>query len=69
MVFSFQILGRQPSASWRHGLAFAVLGLSGLAGCGQKGPLFLPPPVKPVPAVSAPQPAVVAPALPASASR
>ncbi|PWK92524.1 LPS translocon maturation chaperone LptM [Fulvimonas soli] len=32
-----------------------------LAGCGNKGPLFLPPP-KPAPAASAPAPAATAPA-------
>jgi predicted small lipoprotein YifL len=66
----FQILGRLHAAFLRHGLAVllpaALLGLTGLSGCGQKGPLFIP--VPPVAAAAAPPvmpaalPAAVAPA-------
>ena len=37
-------------------IATAVLGAL-LAGCGQTGPLYMPPPLKPVPAAKAPAPA------------
>ncbi|MDQ3058103.1 MAG: lipoprotein [Pseudomonadota bacterium] len=46
----------------RHGLFAALLGAAALAGCGQKGPLFLPvPPQVPVNATpAAPAPAAAA---------
>ncbi|MES2189301.1 MAG: lipoprotein [Pseudomonadota bacterium] len=70
MVFSSQILGLKQSTSSRHGLALTVLALSALAGCGQKGPLFLPPGQTPsVTNISLPQSAVVAPLSPASAAQ
>jgi predicted small lipoprotein YifL len=73
MVSSAQILGRVRNPAFRHGLAAIVVGAALLAGCGQKGPLYLPVPPK-VPAAATPTtpaapPAVVAPALPASAAR
>jgi predicted small lipoprotein YifL len=62
----------------RHGLSASLLlfGAGLLAGCGQKGPLFLPKPVAPAPpastaapASSVPAPAAsVAPASPAPAA-
>ncbi|MFC5521288.1 LPS translocon maturation chaperone LptM [Polaromonas jejuensis] len=73
MVFSLQILGRLRPVALRHGLVAVVVGAAALAGCGQKGPLFLPVPPK-VPAAlatttPAAPPAVAAPAPPASAPR
>ncbi|WP_366915054.1 lipoprotein [Polaromonas sp.] len=62
-----QILGRRQAASWAHGLSTVAATLAiamGLAACGQKGPLFLPPPPKARPAGIAP---VAAPAAAASA--
>lgn len=49
---------RSPRSSFSHALLLILLG--GLAGCGNKGPLFLPPP-----AVQQPEPAATAPAAPA----
>ncbi|MES2912099.1 MAG: lipoprotein [Pseudomonadota bacterium] len=70
MVSSPQILGSAQSTSSRHGLVLAALALCALAGCGQKGPLFLPTiPTPPVLNVSVPQTPVVAPQVPASAAR
>ncbi|MES2415379.1 MAG: lipoprotein [Pseudomonadota bacterium] len=73
MVFSPQILGFAQSTSSRHGLALATIALTALlalAGCGQKGPLFLPAStVVPASNVTVPQSAVVAPLIPASAAR
>ncbi|HAL39663.1 MAG TPA: hypothetical protein DCP03_16780 [Polaromonas sp.] len=75
MVFSVQILGRLHAFALRHGLVAVVVGAAALAGCGQKGPLFLPVPPK-VPPASIPThvnpataPAVAVPASPASASK
>jgi len=75
MVSSAQILGRRRNPALRHGLVAIVAGAALLAGCGQKGPLYLPVPPK-VPAAARPaQPATTlpeaptAPALPASAAR
>jgi len=78
MVSSAQILGRRRNPALRHGLAAIVAGTALLAGCGQKGPLYLPVPPK-VPAAARPaQPAstlpeapatATTPALPASAAR
>jgi predicted small lipoprotein YifL len=68
MVSSIQILGRLSARIRRHGFVALLLGTATLAGCGQKGPLFLP--VLPVvPATATPttiNPAAV-PASPASA--
>ncbi|WP_092129238.1 lipoprotein [Polaromonas sp. YR568] len=80
MVSSAQILGRVRNPASRHGLAAVVVGAALLAGCGQKGPLYLPlPPKVPGVTTSAPAapsttlpeapPAAVTPALPASAAR
>ncbi|MHB1199805.1 MAG: LPS translocon maturation chaperone LptM [Polaromonas sp.] len=72
MIFPVQILGRLQAVVSRHGLAAAVVGAAALAGCGQKGPLFLPvPPTAPVISTGQPgaTPAVIAPAPAASASR
>jgi predicted small lipoprotein YifL len=76
MIFSVQILGRLRAVVARHGLAALVLGAAALAGCGQKGPLFLPVPPKAPPAslISTNPPgatpaAAATPAAPASASR
>ncbi|MFS2033593.1 LPS translocon maturation chaperone LptM [Polaromonas sp. CT11-55] len=84
MVSSAQILGRRRNPALRYGLAAIVAGAALLAGCGQKGPLYLPVPPK-VPGVTArtapaatprsttlpaaPEDAAVVPALPASAAR
>jgi len=67
MVSLLQILGGVHAFVFRHGLVAVVVGTAVLAGCGQKGPLFLPVPPK-LPAAAAPA-AVPAPAAPASASR
>jgi predicted small lipoprotein YifL len=81
MVSSVQILGRTRNPGFRHGLAAIVAAAALLAGCGQKGALYLPVPPK-VPAAAlptssptsstlpeAPPAAVAAPVLPASAAR
>ncbi|MDP1954356.1 MAG: lipoprotein [Polaromonas sp.] len=66
---SLRILGRSANISCLRGLsglalaAIGAVGLASLAGCGQKGPLFLPPP----PRVPATGQAAGAPARPASA--
>ncbi|WP_397407649.1 lipoprotein [Polaromonas sp.] len=63
-----QILGRRPPASCVHGLSTVAAALAmamGLAACGQKGPLFLPPPPKARPVGMAP---LTAPAPAAAAS-
>lgn len=58
----------------RQGLVALVLGAAALAGCGQKGPLFLPVPPKVPdssqlrPSIPETGPAVIAPAAPASAT-
>ncbi|MDO8458400.1 MAG: lipoprotein [Burkholderiaceae bacterium] len=70
MVFSIQILGRLHALTRWHGLVALVAGAATLAGCGQKGPLFLPvPPVVPAAAALVTTPANPAPtpASPASA--
>jgi predicted small lipoprotein YifL len=79
MVSSAQILGRVRNPAFRQGLAAIVASAALLAGCGQKGALYLPVPPK-VPALptltappattlpAAPE-AVTVPALPASAAR
>ncbi|WP_371132493.1 lipoprotein [Polaromonas sp.] len=70
-----QILGRLRAFVSRHGLVAIVVGAAALAGCGQKGPLFLPAPPKAPNAAAAPAAnpgtpaAVVIPAPPASAAR
>jgi predicted small lipoprotein YifL len=68
MVFSIQILGRLHDRIRRYGFVSLLAGAAMLAGCGQKGPLFLP--VLPVvPATATPtsiNPATV-PTSPASA--
>ncbi|MGH8806126.1 MAG: LPS translocon maturation chaperone LptM [Polaromonas sp.] len=75
MVSLLQILGRLHAFVFRHGLAAVVVGAAALAGCGQKGPLFLPvpPKVPAAPAASTVNPgapaAAVAPASTASAAR
>jgi len=79
MVSSVQILGRRRNPAFRHGLAAVVVGAVLLAGCGQKGPLYLPvPPKVPAPPALSTQPATslpeapaaaTAPAVPASAAR
>ncbi|MEO7886160.1 MAG: lipoprotein [Polaromonas sp.] len=66
MVSSPQILGRIPPSGSRYSLAAIVVGMALLAGCGQKGALYLPVPPK-VPA-TATTPAA-APVAPASAAR
>ncbi|WP_341907410.1 lipoprotein [Polaromonas sp. YR568] len=66
MLFSAQILGLLRLQTRRHGLAAFVVGALALAGCGQKGPLFLPTPPKAPAAASLPAPSA-APA--ASAAR
>ncbi|WP_092003347.1 lipoprotein [Polaromonas sp. OV174] len=70
MVFSVQILGRLRIFLAKHGLVALVLGTAALAGCGQKGPLFLPqPPKLAAPAIPAqPNSAAPAPLAPASAT-
>ncbi|MBC7600737.1 MAG: lipoprotein [Polaromonas sp.] len=66
---SFRILGRTARVSYLHGLcgfalaATGVLGVASLAACGQKGPLFMPPP----PRIPATGQTAGAPATPASA--
>ena len=75
MVFSLRILGRLHALRRRHGLAALVIGAAVLAGCGQKGPLFLPVPPKVTPStVVLPNLAdesseVIVPALPVPAAR
>ncbi|WP_431095132.1 LPS translocon maturation chaperone LptM [Polaromonas aquatica] len=69
MVSSAQILGRIRLSASRYGLAAVVVGAALLAGCGQKGALFLPVPPKVPPAPTATTPPSVTPALPASAAR
>jgi len=75
MVFSHRILGRLSALAGWHGLVAAVVGVAALAGCGQKGPLFLPvPPQVPPPLATSPSPAQAPPAAmvptpPASAAR
>ncbi|CAN7578770.1 LPS translocon maturation chaperone LptM [Polaromonas sp. LjRoot131] len=82
MVSSVQILGRARNPGFRHGLAAIVAASALLAGCGQKGALYLPVPPKvpgalptaPAPAetsttLPAPPPAAITPVLPASAAR
>jgi len=82
MVSSAQILGRRRNPAFRYGLAAIVASTALLAGCGQKGPLYLPVPPKvpgvvpsPPPAQTsttlpeAPAAATATPALPASAAR
>ncbi|HEX5286810.1 MAG TPA: lipoprotein [Polaromonas sp.] len=70
MVFSVQILGRLQAAVFRYGLAAVVVGAAALAGCGQKGPLFLPvPPIAPPATPTAAPPAAAAPAAAASTPR
>ncbi|WP_081430474.1 LPS translocon maturation chaperone LptM [Polaromonas sp. JS666] len=70
-----QILGRLRAFVSRHGLVAVVVGAAALAGCGQKGPLFLPAPPKVSNAAALPSgdpgaPAAgVIPAPPASAAR
>jgi len=70
-----QILGRLRAFVSRHGLVAVVVGAAALAGCGQKGPLFLPPPPKSptAAATTAVNPGAAAtavvPAAPASAAR
>ncbi|WP_425195792.1 LPS translocon maturation chaperone LptM [Polaromonas sp.] len=64
----FQILGLSALASWAHGLwktALTATGAVCLVACGQKGPLFMPPPPKAFPASVSPS---TAPAPAASAS-
>jgi len=69
MVSSHRILGRLALVFFGPGLVAALLGAAALAGCGQKGPLFLPvPPVLPASNPVA-APAVSVPASPASASQ
>jgi len=68
MVFSIQILGRLHALTRRYGLVALMAGAATLAGCGQKGPLFLPvPPVVPAAAISPNVNPAPAPASPASA--
>jgi len=49
MVFSLQILGVPTAVSSTHGLAALVVASALMAGCGQKGPLFIatPPTIAP----------------------
>ncbi|MEO8020583.1 lipoprotein [Polaromonas sp.] len=64
----FQILGRSTPASRAHGLsriAWAATAAACLVACGQKGPLFMPPPPKVLPASVSPS---TAPTPAASAS-
>ncbi|WP_457279738.1 LPS translocon maturation chaperone LptM [Polaromonas sp. P5_D5] len=68
MVSSAQILGRIRASASRYGLAAIVVGVALLAGCGQKGALYLPVPPK-VPATATTAPPAAAPATPASAAR
>ena len=44
MLFASQILGRCSRPIRGVGIALALCGLLGLAGCGQKGPLYIPAP-------------------------
>jgi len=71
MVLSSQILGRLRAGVQSHGCVAVLAGAMMLAGCGQKGPLFLPlPPIaSPVTAKtnSGVIPKAVTPASPASA--
>ena len=75
MVFSPRILGRLRASQRQHGLAALVIGAAVLAGCGQKGPLFLPVPPKVTPAMivlpnlADESPEVIVPALPVPAAR
>jgi predicted small lipoprotein YifL len=65
-----QILGRRALATRPHGLAaygLSALLLLALTGCGQKGPLFLPP-GQAVPAAVIPAPNTAAPILQAPAA-
>lgn len=69
-----QILGCLDLAFLRQGLAIllpmSLLGLIGLSGCGQKGPLFIPVPPVTASAMNPSQPAVLQPAAaPASSAR
>ncbi|MBA4329803.1 MAG: hypothetical protein C0428_16380 [Polaromonas sp.] len=51
-----QILGRARASFASHGfctLALAVAATAGLGACGQKGPLFFPPPPKALPSAGA----------------
>jgi predicted small lipoprotein YifL len=62
-----QILGRRRAVSRPHGLsalAVAVAGALCLSACGQKGPLFMPPPLKPLPTLATPPASSTAPTLP-----
>ena len=51
MVFPLRILGRLQASRRRRGLTALVVGAAALAGCGQKGPLFLSVPPKVTPAM------------------
>ncbi|NQW81891.1 MAG: lipoprotein [Polaromonas sp.] len=72
-----QILGRRALPVRAQGLAsvaFGVLLLAALTGCGQKGPLFLPGPPPPLPTTATSPPLaaptiVPAPVLPATPNR
>jgi len=63
----FQILGGRQALSWAHGLstvAVAVASAVLLGACGQKGPLFFPPPPKQASTAAVPAaPAGTAPAV------
>jgi predicted small lipoprotein YifL len=72
MIFQNQILGFVQLTFRRYGLLGATCCASLMvAGCGQKGPLFLPtvPIARSVPAASTNQQTLVSPELPASAAR
>jgi len=62
-----QILGRARASFAAHGLctlALALAGAASLTACGQKGPLFFPPPPKAIPSAGATPAAPANPAAP-----
>jgi len=64
MVFSLRILGRLAPLVRRPAPALLLAGAALLAGCGQKGPLFLPVPPRALPPVATTPGAIQTPTVP-----